>query len=470
MKRRNVLLGISGGLAAPAVLKFTSAKAAANLDPNRLKSELTPLGGERAASASGLVPAWTGGATTPPAGWTPGMPKPNLFPGQAPSFTVTPANMQQYAHLLCEGQIRMLNRYGAKGYKINVYPAARTAAAPQFIYDNTALNVTRIKPVDNGIIFGFTGGHLGVPFPILSDDPTVAGAQAIWNHQVRWLGTYTVLNFSNMIGGNGGAPVLASVTQQHYWFPFYDQSLSLEQYENKPRAFWNKLVQTAPPNQLGQTEMGSYSTNYNVLPSVAYEYLIGEGRIRQAPDINYDTPQSTTDDVVNVDEISNWSGKMDHYTWTLTGKKEMIVPYNQWAVLNTPTSQVCGPDTVDQDTMRYEVHRVWVVEAKLAPGKRDTMPHRFFYVDEDTWQILATDGYDSQGNYWKYGQLLVQAVPDLPGTAFCGFIIHNFQSNAYLLGATFYADPPPIGGAPPSYETQPHAQWDPQSLANSGGL
>ena len=67
MKRRNVMLGISCGLAAPAILKIGSAKAAANLDPSRLKSELTPLGAERAASQSGLVPAWTGGATTPPA-------------------------------------------------------------------------------------------------------------------------------------------------------------------------------------------------------------------------------------------------------------------------------------------------------------------------------------------------------------------------------------------------------------------
>jgi hypothetical protein len=111
-----------------------------------------------------------------------------------------------------------------------------------------------------------------------------------------------------------------------------------------------------------------------------------------------------------------------------------------------------------------------VVEATLAPGKRHTMPHRFFYIDEDTWQILATDGYDSQGNYWKFGQLLVQAQPQLPGTTLSGFVIHNFQSNAYLLAGTFYADPQPITASPLSFEPIPRSNFSPQALANSGGL
>jgi hypothetical protein len=281
MKRRNVVLGISSGLAAPSILKFGSAKAAGNLDPSRLTGELTPLGAERAASASGLVPAWTGGATTPPAGWTSGMLAPNLFPGQAPSFTVTQANMAQYQHMLCDGLVQMLNRYGSKGYKINVYPTARTAAAPQFLYDNTALNVTRIQPAETGIVWGFKGGYLGIPFPILSEDPTVAGVQAMWNHQLRWTGTFVNSNISFFVAGGGGPPVIATVSKQNYWYPYYDQSLTLEQYESQSYYFWIKLDSTAPPNQIGQLQVGAYASNYHHSPSIAFEYLVGEGRIRQ---------------------------------------------------------------------------------------------------------------------------------------------------------------------------------------------
>jgi len=470
MKRRNVLLGMSAGLAAPAILKFRSAKAAANLDPSRLTSELTPLGAERAASASGLVPAWTGGVTTPPPGWTPAQNGPNLFPGQAPSFTVSQSNMAQYSAMLTDGQKQMLNRYGAKGFKINVYPAARTAAAPQFVYDNTALNVTRVTPADSGIVDGFKGGYLGVPFPILSDDPVIAGAQAIWNHNVRWGGTFFQFNQSIMVGGGGGAPVIASVSKQSYWYPYYDEYQTLEQYDANPRSSWIRLDQTAPANQIGQSEVGGYSSNYDRVPPLAFEYLVGEGRIRQAPDIDYDTPNAQSDDVINIDEIDCFSGKMDRYIWTLKGKKEVIVPYNQWAIFNTPTSQVYGPDTINQDLMRYEVHRVWVVEATLAPGKRHTMPRRTFYVDEDTWQVLTTDGYDSQGNFWKTGQLLVQAQPQLPGTTLSGWSVHNFQSNAYILAGTYYADSPPITATPLSFAPIDRTTWSPQALANSGGL
>jgi hypothetical protein len=471
MKRRNVLLGLSGGLAAPAVLRFGLAKAAANADPSRLKSELMPLGGERAASKSGLVPAWTGGATSAPAGWTPGTMAPNLFAGQAPSFTVTQQNMHQYSDMLCDGQIQMLNRFGAKGYKFNVYPTARTAAAPQFVYDNTALNVSRVQPVDAGLVWGFKGGYLGIPFPILSDDPNVAGIQAMWNHQLRWAGTYGETNPTNFIGGRGSTPVIASTLIQNFWYRYYDPSLTLEQYERDPHYVYITLNQTAPANEVGEKDLGGYSSQYDRFPSIAFEYLVGEGRIRQAPDINYDIPLAQADDLIEEDEVNMWIGKMDHYTWTVRGKKEMIVPYNQWDILNKPSSETLGPDTVNPDAMRYEVHRVWVIEANVAPGKRDTLPHRFFYLDEDTWTILLSDAYDAQGNYYHFGQGMVTAQPELPGVVFFGqYYFHNLQANSYDLAVNVFADPTPVGGVPITFNPLPRSTFSPQSLANTGGL
>ncbi len=39
--------------------------------------------------------------------------------------------------------------------------------------------------------------------------------------------------------------------------------------------------------------------------------------------------------------------------------------------------------------MRYELHRVWVVEAKLKAGQRHINSRRTFYLDEDSWQIVV---------------------------------------------------------------------------------
>ena len=55
----------------------------------RLKTELTPLGGERAGNKEGTIPAWTGGYTTAQAGFRNGGRRDNPFAGEKPLFSVT---------------------------------------------------------------------------------------------------------------------------------------------------------------------------------------------------------------------------------------------------------------------------------------------------------------------------------------------------------------------------------------------
>ena len=94
------------------VLCFLSSVAAiCAADPARLGADLTPLGGEKAGNADGSIPAWTGGLTTPPAGYQPGMHHPDPFAGEQPLFVITPANAAQYADRLTAGQQAMLKAY-----------------------------------------------------------------------------------------------------------------------------------------------------------------------------------------------------------------------------------------------------------------------------------------------------------------------------------------------------------------------
>src|SRR5690242_10656951 len=77
-------------------------------EADRLGKDLTPLGGEKAANADGSIPAWTGGITTPPAGYKPGDHHPDPFAGEQPLFTITPANAGQYAEKLTAGHLALL--------------------------------------------------------------------------------------------------------------------------------------------------------------------------------------------------------------------------------------------------------------------------------------------------------------------------------------------------------------------------
>ena len=124
-------------LVGQAALAAVSAEEAA-----KLKTTLTPFGAERAGNADGTIPAWDGGLTTPAPGFVNGGKRPDLFPDEKPLFSITAKNMDQYAEKLTDGVKVMLQKY-PETYRLDVYPTHRTAAAPQWVYDNTFKNATR---------------------------------------------------------------------------------------------------------------------------------------------------------------------------------------------------------------------------------------------------------------------------------------------------------------------------------------
>src|SRR5262245_46724192 len=87
------------GLATLARAAVSDAEAA------RLGQDLTPLGAEKAGNADGSIPAWTGGITTPPAGYKPGDHHPDPFANDQPLYTITAANLGQHESKLTPGQL-----------------------------------------------------------------------------------------------------------------------------------------------------------------------------------------------------------------------------------------------------------------------------------------------------------------------------------------------------------------------------
>ena len=59
---------------------------------------------------------------------------------------------------------------------------------------------------------------------------------------------------------------------------------------------------------------------------------------------------------------------------------------------------------VNSDYQRWELHRVWVVEATLKEGERHIYEKRRFYIDADSWQIAAIDQYDRRGELWRVAE------------------------------------------------------------------
>jgi len=408
-----------GALAALTLMTCTAMAAVSADEAAKLKSTLTPLGGEKAGSADGTIPAWDGGYTKLPAGWKSGEPRPDPFAGEKPLYSITAQNMAQYASKLSEGQQALLKKYPS--YRIDVYKTHRTAAAPKFVYDNTYANATRAKTSADG--YSIEGAYGGIPFPIPK-----TGAEVMWNHQLRWLGE-SVEYLAGSYTVSGDKPVLAGASENKMSYPYYFSDGSLENFDGD---YWHFLqLQTAPSYKAGETILIRDSVDFAGKGRQAWQYLTGQRRVRKAPNIAYDTPNATTSGIILFDEVSLFIGALDKYDWKLVGKKEMIVPYNVNAFWLGKVADVLQPQFLNPDALRWEVHRVWEIEATLGAGKRHVVPKKKFYVDEDTWTALLYDGWDAQGQLWRSGLGLPFVAYEYPGTIANPFTIYDLLKSSY---------------------------------------
>lgn len=392
----------------------------------RLKSELTPLGAQRAGNQDGTIPAWEGGYTTVWPGYRSGQPRPDPFEAEKPRLQITADNMRQYADQLSEGVRALLQRFPS--YRLDIYPTHRTAAAPQWVYDNTVKNATRARLVlDAAHGPQVTGAYGGAPFPIPKE-----GAEAMWNHLLGWYGQAFVLDFGAYIVAANRRPVLATAGTVEVQNFYYDPKGTLERFGGN---YWlAKVTATGPPFRVGEKVVTHYPAGKSLQ---SWQYLVGQRRVRRAPNFEYDTPSFITSGFSFFDEERLFVGNLDRYDWKLVGKKEMLVPYNTQRFHLKKVEEVLGPRHLNPDNMRWELHRVWVVEATLAPGKRHVMPKRRFYLDEDTWQVLLSEGWDARGQLWHVGHAIPVLLPELPCTAVITFVTYDLLKEGYVASNMF---------------------------------
>src|SRR5262249_48358078 len=92
---------------------------------------------------------------------------------------------------------------------------------------------------------------------------------------------------------------------------------------------------------------------------------------------------------------------------------------------------------IHPEDLRWELHRVWIVEAKFASGKRHVMPRRRFYLDEDIWMVFLVEGWDVNGKLWHVGHSIPLLAPDVPAIINTPHAIYDVQRRAYTVNAVF---------------------------------
>lgn len=360
---------------------------------------LTPMGAERAGNKEGTIPEWTGGITQPPAGYKVGDHHPDPFANDKPVFEITSANYKQYGEKLSPGQMAMFEKY--KDFKMIIYPTHRSASFPERIYEMTIKNATTGELTNNGEAVANVAE--GAPFPILDKDPVQAGYQAIWNHKLKYKGV-AMSRWNNQATPTASGQYSVTRLKEEFLSPYFKQGNTIKDINNILLYFFQEVL--SPPRLAGQILLVHETIDAKAEPRQAWVYNPGQRRVRLAPQVAYDNPGTASDGLRTNDMTDMFNGALDRFDWKLVGKKEMYVPYNAYKAHSDKVtdSDLVKPGHLNPDLMRYELHRVWVVEAKLKEGQRHINNRRTFYLDEDSWQILTVDHYDNQDKLWRYSE------------------------------------------------------------------
>ena len=423
MRKTSLLLSLAviaayGTSIGPAPAKVPSAQAA------RLQADLTPLGSERAGNADGSIPAWTGGITSPPAGigYEKGKHLPDPFAADQPLFRVTGKNTAEHDAFITRGQKALLERHDS--YFMDVYPSRRSCAQPDFVYKAAQRNAEIGELVAEGN--GVSKAIMASPFPIPNN-----GLELVWNHTLRYRGYKLQREFTAIPVNQSGDYYQITVHDDAILRWSDPQKRSAEELDNISILY---LLQTkAPARMAGYVVLVQESLNMAVESRKAWTYSPGTRRVRRAPTIAYDNPGTNSDGITTSDSFGGYNGAPDRFDWTVRGRSEKYIAYNNYRRVLTPYDQLIGKHHINQEVMRYEKHRVWEVVGTLKENFRHVYSKRVFYIDEDTQGIVATEIYDGRGDLWRVQELGGGVQYELPLCGGSGDTVYDLMVGRYLM-------------------------------------
>jgi hypothetical protein len=415
-----IALTMCGVFASTSVVAKTSAE-----DIAKLSTPLTPIGAERAGNADGSIPAWTGGITQPPAGYTPGMHHPDPFADDKIAFTINKDNLAQHKDNLSAGQIALFETY-PDTFSMNVYPTRRSASYPQFIYDATSKYAANAELVKEGN--GIKNTAIGIPFPVPQ-----SGLEAIWNHMLRYRGL-SVSRFGGQASPTASGSYNVVGFDEKLLVKYSDQAATPESLQKSNILFKFKQKVTQPARLAGTALLVHETMDQILTPRQAWTYNTGQRRVRRAPNVAYDAPGTASDSLRTTDDFDMFNGSPNRYTWELKGKKELYIPYNSYKLHSDSLKydDILKAGHINPEHVRYEKHRVWVVEANLKEGTRHIYKKRVFYIDEDSWQIHVADSYDNRDQLYRVAMAHGLNYYDVKTHWSTLDVYHDLNSRRYL--------------------------------------
>jgi hypothetical protein len=301
----------------------------------------------------------------------------------------------------------------------------------------------------------------GVPFPIPK-----TGNEVMWNHNLHYQSPSFIARFRIMLVDAAGGLSMQGDNILWQEFPvFYPESSGVL---TPGTPYWLMRTEWNGPARMA----GEKIVLIDYVDPIAnrrkvWQYLPGQRRVKQSPEIAYDTPSPGGGGAQVVDDSTVFSGALDRFDFKLVGKKELLIPYNTFRLYDDskcPEAHRYARGHLAADCMRWELHRVWQVEATLKPGKRHAYARRTFFFDEDQPGVGTSDNYDAAGKLYRsvFGMYLpLYETPDqgIGDNA----VTYDFQTGIYLTQMDIAH-----GAIEPVSQRQPQRAFSGDALAAEG--
>lgn len=389
---------------------------------SRLGDELTPLGAERAGSEDGQIPAWQGGLRSAPPCYRKGGRYCDPYAGERPHQTINIQNLDDWRDKLSAGHIELLQRH-PDSYRIELYRTHRSFANPEAVYAAAKTNAQKAVLAPSGR--EVRDASIAIPFPIPSE-----GLELVWNHRLRYRGPgFQRWIQQAAVSATGEAKVTDFLEQAH--FP-YGQGQKLDDFM---ALYWLR-TSIAPESLAGTLSLIHDSINHEEEPSIAWQRGADGQIMLRDRSYGFDQVALQTSSLRLDDQLDSWFGNPERYTWKLIDKTEMVVPYNSYALHNRDRfSRLVHAGHLNPSLPRYELHRVWVVDGNTKPSAVHRVKRRRLYIDEDSWQVLMVDLYETRNKIWRAQETHTVMAQDHAALVPTAELIYDFDSARYLIQA-----------------------------------
>ncbi|WP_245586238.1 DUF1329 domain-containing protein [Solimonas soli] len=395
----------------------------------------TPIGADASGNADGTIPPWSGGLQRAqwPAAYRSGQRLADPYPDDKPLFTITASNLAQYRGRLSAGHLALFAKY--PDYRMPVYATRRSVAYPQAIYDASRANIGRARLTGSDEL---TGARLGVPFP-----HPASGVEILWNHRTRYRGNSIVTQSTQAVVRPSGTPTFLKQTER-VLFRYGNTKNPLDLAQDNTLLYYLTWFGKTR-NDIDFVALVHESANSLKQPRNIWVIPPGVPRMFRIPPVGYDQPFPGADGLMFVDMIDMYNGAFDRYVWKLTGKRELYVPYNSYRLGDGRYryAQLLTPKFFNPEGTRYELHRVWVIEASERGGMRHSFGTRVFYVDEDSWNVLLVENQDHDGRLWRFQEGHLLPAYDVQAANCAPVVTYDLKDGRYFVNRLYAEDAPP---------------------------